>query len=207
MESQKQWGRVVCFFTLGMYIPLFIGGVVQPDKLNIASFGIWTFLSLVFAYLSKVLGHRGWRMAMGYFGGNIAIVGLAFYQGGYTANLEASESTALFGVVGTICAWIIYGLRTGTWPPRVLYLGFVLAEALSFYPFIKQFWGPSEFVGNWTYLAWVMGVIGPALNLLLVERLHARLRIESGKRRIVEGSLYSLENFLAALLVTILMTF
>ena len=197
---------MVYVFTLLMYVPLFWGGVENPQTINIASFGIWLLLSLVFAYCTKTLGYPGWRMALGYFSGNLAILGLAFFQGGYTANLGQGEAIALFGAIGAIAAWIVYGCKTGIWTPRVLFWGFVVAEGLSFYPFFKQYWGPNEFVGIFTYAGWVMGVIGPALNICVVERFFAKLRTPTNKKELVESSLYSFENLLTSAIVTILMT-
>ncbi len=132
---------------------------------------------------------------------------LGIWIGGYTFNLGAGETIALYGIVGTISVWTVVGQTTGKWSPRILYLGGILAEAFSYYPQWKQYLLPHDPPTRWMLYGWCISMVGVGINILLVERLLNKLLMAKGNYQIhyskpksllsiLEESAFSLENCL-----------
>lgn len=202
-------GWAVFFILVLAYIPLFIGGYEHPDEINIYSYGVWLVLSVMFLYSSRSLGFAGWRVPLGFMVGNIAMIILAVIQGGFTANLAAAEATAFLGIIGTLVAWLLYGMTTNKWSPRVIFWGAILSDVLSFYPQAKQYWGPNEMASIATMSGWYMWLSGASLNVFAVEHVHKKIAQASSWREVrmhLEASGFAIEQIIFMILMISVMS-
>lgn len=210
------WGWTVFVFSFGGYVPAAIGGWQHPSEVNVAAYSLWFILAGTFLYASRAQGFAGWRLPFGWLVGNAAIIVLAFWQGGHTFNLGPTESIALYGLITTVGAWVAVGQVTGKWDPRILFLGSIVTDILSFYPQIKQYLMPHEPPTCWLLAGWCMWLTGVSINLLAVDRLWKKLRMPPDEYRksfgkdkkallIVEESVLSLENGLFIMITLLIM--
>ena len=209
------WSWTAFVLSVGGYGALMIGGYEHPEEINILSFGLWLVLSVLILYSMRSEGFSGWRMPLGWLLGNAIMLVMAFVIGGYTFNLGDREAIGLVGLVTTLAVWVTVGTATRRWNPRILYLGSVMADALAFYPVMKQYILPHAPMTAWGIVGWVMFFLGAVINAFIVERFVFKLlmhpveytgRFQEEKRmlRIVEGSLLSLENVVLILVVVVL---
>ena len=191
----------------GGFIPLIIGGIHHPSEINIATYSLWFILCSMIAYSSWKQHFAGWFMPLGWVVGEMGIIVSALYIGGYTFNLGQEETAIFYGIIATLSAWIIIGQQTGKWNPRILFLGSVIADILSFYPQIKQYLMPHEAVTVWFIIGWVMFIAGLIINIIFVEKLPQKLAIgkeayrikydeEKNILRLLESSLLGLESII-----------
>jgi hypothetical protein len=213
----KFFGWLVFGVGLGAYIPLIIGGWQHPSETNIACFIIWIMLAGMFSYSAYVQKYDGWRINLAFLFGNITVVVIALMRGGYTFNLGPSEMISLYGIVGTLCLWVVIGVTTKKWSADVLYLGGIIADILSFYPILKQYLERHERATTLGVIAWSMFGIAAFLNFTCVEQLFRRLRLnrpayaimfqeEKSLIKIFKNSAFSLENFSLIVITTVLMS-
>ncbi|MBI5004498.1 hypothetical protein HZC00_05405 [Candidatus Kaiserbacteria bacterium] len=94
---------------------------------------------------------------------------------------------------------------TGKWNPRILFLGSVMVDVLSFYPQVKQYLLPHDPPTNWLLLGWGMMLAGAIVNIVFVEGFFPKLWMSRTKywttfkknknlSSIFEESALSLEN-------------
>ena len=216
-RNSKILGWSVFALTLLAYIPLGLGSWNKPAEFNMPSFLAWVLLAGQFLFATHSQGFDGWRMPFGYFIGNIGVVIVMLYRGGYTMNLTFTEHI-LFGgtiLVGTI--WFICYQRSKKSNPRILYFGNILVDMISFYPQIKQFAGVHDPVSLKTLLGWAMFLLIAVINVFVVERFMKKIAMKdreyefafNRKKRvmsILEESLFSIEQsiFIGGLLVLML---
>lgn len=204
---QKFWGWVVFIFGVCANVPIAIGGWQHPIEINMASYSIWLIISGMLLYSSHSQGFAGWRMPLGFFFGNSSLLVLGFIRGGYTFNLGFAEIIALYGVIGTLSLWVAVGTVTKRWSPRILFLGGVTADILSFYPQLKQYLLPHEPPTNLMISGWCLWILMAFINIFLVEEFFKKLTMtkmvyerlyEKSKNAllIIEESIFSLENFI-----------
>ena len=203
--SQQAWAWRAFSVSALAYLPLVVGALLEPDQINVSSWGLWVVLAGLFTWSAWAQGHESWRMALGYFLGNITIVLLALYQGGYTLNLGLGEVTVIFTLVVTTGFWGTHGLITRKQKPAILYFGCIAADVLSFYPQIKQYWGPND--TPWLALGgWLIIILGVGINLFLAEEFLKKVRMPSGEYErtygkarqwcdIIQESAFSLDQF------------
>jgi hypothetical protein len=142
------WG--VFLLSAGAYIPLAIGGWQHPEEINVASYSLWLILASMLLYSSRAQGFAGWRMPLGFLIGNASMLLLAFAIGGYTFNLGKAETIILYGIISmVVCATIRFTQGHAGDIPRILFLGGVAADVLSFYPQLKQYLGPHDAPTSW----------------------------------------------------------
>jgi ABC-type uncharacterized transport system permease subunit len=144
-------------------------------------------------------------MPLGFFFGNGSLLVLGFTRGGYTFNLGQAETIALYGVIGTLSLWVAVGTVTKKWKPRILFLGGVTADILSFYPQLKQYLLPHEPPTDLMISGWCLWILMAFINVFLVEEFYKKLtmprtvyeqRYEKSKSMllIAEESIFSIEN-------------
>jgi hypothetical protein len=217
MHQKQRWSLVVLLLSAGAYIPLAIGGYSHPTEINVASYSLWMIISGMFLYSSHSQGFAGWRMPLGFFIGNGSLLTLGLAHGGYTFNLGPAETIALYGIIGTISVWAAVGLTTKKWKPRILFLGGIIIDVLSFYPQLKQYLLPHESPTTWMILGWSLWVLGAFINIVLVEKLFKKLTMTKtmyeksyGKTKkpllVLEESAFSVENCLFMFITIIVMT-
>ncbi len=215
-KNKDFWSWAIFCCSLGAYAPLIVGGWKHPYEMNIACFGLWVILAASTTWSSRIQGFAGWRMLLAFLVGNATVVVIALCRGGYTFNLGPSETIVLYGMSITIGAWVIVGATTKRWEPRILYLGGIAADVISFYPQMKQYLLPHEHPTHWMIFAWTMFGLGAFMNMILVEELPKKLRMDAtayGIRydkskntwQILEESAFSGENFLLIVVTVILM--
>jgi hypothetical protein len=207
-ETQNNfWQWVVFMLGAGGYIPLIIGGIQHPAEINVATYSLWLILCSMIAYSSWKQKFAGWFMPFGWVIGQAGIIMTALYIGGYTFNLGTEEMIVFYGIIITISLWGIIGQQTGKWNPRILFLGSVFADILSFYPQIKQYLLPHDSPTIWLVIGWSMFIADTIVNLIFVEKLPQKLttpkeryEIKYGEEkqtlRLLESSLLSLENMI-----------
>ena len=216
MHRKQGWSLVVLLLSAGAYIPLAIGGWHHPSEINIASYSIWLIISAMLLYSSRLRGFAGWRMPLGFFIGNGSLLIIGLSLGGYTFNLGPTETIALYGVVGTISIWITIGTVTKKWNSRILFLGGIITDVLSFYPQLKQYLLPHDKPTNWLLLGWSLWILGSFINVVMVEKLFKNLFITKAayesiyKRKknpllILEESAFSVENCVFMIVTVIVM--
>ena len=194
-HNQRLYSWVVFFFSAGAYVPLAIGGWQHPEEINVASYSLWLILASILLYSSRAQDFAGWRMPLGFVLGNGSMLVLALCLGEYTFNLGPAETIVLYGLITTISIWVAVGQTTGKWDPRILFLGGVAADILSFYPQLKQYLEPHDAPTSWMLLGWGMWIIGAFVNVALVERMVQKLRNKSKHPLLIlEESAFSLEN-------------
>ena len=217
LQFQRDWNLAVLFLSAGAYVPLAIGGWVHPSEINIAAYSLWLVLSGMLLYSSHAQDFAGWRMPLGFFVGNLAMIVLALIRGGSTFNLGSAESVILYGIIATLSVWVAIGQSTGRWNPRILFIGGVSADILSFYPQIKQYLEPHEVPSDFMLLGWGMWIAGACINVIFVERLPFKLRMDRDSYQnlyhknksaagIIEESLFSIENGLFMIATVLVMT-
>ena len=213
---RQVWSWLVFFVSIGAYVPLAVGGWQHPIEINIAAYGLWLTLAVMFAYSTHSQGFSGWRLPLGFLVGNGLMIGLGLARKGYTFNLGQAETTVLYGIIATLSMWIVVGTVKKKWDPRILYLGGIAADILSFYPQLKQYLLPHEPPTGWLIMAWTMFGIGTFVNFAIVESLFSKLIMsaeryehvyEKEKRvlLILEESAFSVENFTFIVLTTLVM--
>lgn len=188
---------LVLFLSAGAYLPLAIGGWFHPEEINVAAYSLWLMLSWMLLYSSFKQDFSGWSLPLGFVCGNTFMLGMAFRFGGYTFNLGPAEVIILYGLVGTVVVWVTVGKTTGRWNPRILFLGGVTADIISFYPQVKQYLGVQEAPTYWMILGWVMWIAGAAINVIFVERFFHKARLAKTMREklaVLEESAFSIEN-------------
>ncbi len=217
MHRKQGWSWIVLLLSAGAYIPLAIGGWHHPTEINTASYSLWLIISGMLLYSSHSQGFAGWRMPLGFFIGNGSLLTIGLSLGGYTFNLGPAETIALYGIIGTLSVWMTVGLTTKKWKPRILFLGGIAADVLSFYPQLKQYLLPHEPPTTWMILGWSLWVLGAFINIVLVEKLFKKITLtktmnekphERTKKTllILEESAYSVENCLFMFITIIVMT-
>lgn len=215
-NNKNFWGWIVFCCSLGAYAPLLVGGWKHPYEMNVACFGLWVILAAIGTWSSWIQKFDGWRLWFSFFIGNVLVVSMALYRGGYTFNIGLSETISLYGVTILVGVWIIVGAATKKWDPRILYLGSIAVDVISFYPQLKQYLLPHESPTRWMITAWVMFALGAFMNIVLVERLPAKLRMDcltygmnynkpKDNLKIFEESAFSIENFLLIMITVVLM--
>lgn len=189
------WSWFVFLGAIGGYVPMVIGGWQHPADINVASYALWFVLSSTFLYSIIAQRQPGWRLPLGWIVGNVAMIVLGLARGGYTFNLGPAESIALFGLVLVIGTWAAVGTVTKRWNARILYLGSVAVDIVSFYPQLKQYLLPHDPPSGWTLIGWCLFFAGAALNLFAVERFVHKLVQKKQKALLtLEQSALSLEN-------------
>lgn len=210
-------GWLVFWISIAAYVPLIIGGWLHPIETNVACFTIWILLSLMLFYSARVQKLPGWRMNLAFFLGNILTVAIALMRGGYTFNLGPQETIGLYGIVCTVCVWLAVGAKTKRWDPNILYLGGIFVDVLSFYPVFKQYLMAHERATALGIAAWSMFGIGAFVNIVFVEQLFTRLRLDpltygmtfdekKSVAKIFNASAFSLENLTLIVITTALMS-
>lgn len=204
-RRQEFWGWIVFILGAGAYLPIAIGGWQHPAEVNIASYSIWLIISGMLLYSSHSQGFAGWRMPLGFFFGNGSLLVLGFTRGGYTFNLGPAETLALYGVIGTLSVWVAVGTMMKKWKPRILFLGGVTADILSFYPQLKQYLLPHEPPTDLMILGWCLWILMAFINIILVEEFFKKLMMTRAMYErhyekpkdallIAEESIFSIEN-------------
>ncbi len=204
-KSNSVAARIVFVIVLISHLPLAVGGWQHPSEINMACYGVWLLINSLLVYSSLKQGFAGILLPLGYLLGNIAMLTLGFVVGGYTFNLGAAETMALYGVVGTISIWCVVGQLTKRWNPRILYIGAIAADLLSFYPQWKQYLLPHDYPTTGLLIGWMCWIVGAGMNLVFVEKLFFKLGMPEGQYRllyekekrpllIIEESAFSLEN-------------
>lgn len=217
MKSQKVWPWVVFLLSCGGYVPLSIGAYLHPAELNMSTYSLWAILSVLMTYSAVQQKYPGWMMQFGWLVGNVLMLSVACYMQQFIFNLGMSETIALYGIILVVGVWVTIGKMTGKMDPRILFLGTVFVDMLSFYPQLKQYLLPHEAPTMWLLFGWVMFLFGTFCNLIWVERLFLKLLTPNGtyetrfgetKRviAIIETSALSIENLiLLALTLWIMM--
>lgn len=216
-QSTSAYARLVFLFSVSGYVPITVGGWQHPSEINIASYGIWLLIAALLLYSSWKQRFAGLLMPMGFCVGNFWMCLLGVGYGGYTFNLGPAETVALYGIIGTISSWAVVGQTTGKWSPRILYLGGILAEALSYYPQWKQYLLPHDSPTRWMIAGWYLSMTGVVINVVLVEQLFKKLLMTSEQYElrysktkhlalIIEESAFSIENCVLGNFTIFLMT-
>lgn len=215
-SRQDLWGWIVFILGLVAYVPIAIGGWQHPSEVNLASYSIWLIISAILLYSSLSQGFAGWRMPLGFCLGNGAFLILGLTRGGYTFNLGAAETVALYGVITALSVWVAIGTITKKWQPRILFLGGVTADILSFYPQLKQYLLPHEPPTTLMISGWAIWILLAFINVFLVEGFLKKImtprttyeqRYGKPKRLllIIEESAFSLENGVFMIIITLAM--
>ncbi len=145
-------------------------------------------------------------MPFGFLIGNASMLILAICRRGSTFNLGHAESVVLFGIVVTISLWATIGGITGKWNARILFLGGIAADILSFYPQLKQYLEPHDLPTEWMLLGWGMWILGATINVTLVEELpHKLCNRTTSPLQALEVSGFSLENGLFMIVTVLVM--
>ena len=174
-DRRTAWNWSV--FALGViaFVPIALGGWHHPPEINLASYAVWSILSGTLLYSARAQGFTGWVLLLAYFLGDFAITAMMAAVGGGTFNLGAEEAIVIGGMTATFSVWTVVGKMTGRWSPRILFLGGIMAEFISYYPQAKQYYGPHETPTVLGLLGWGMWVSAGLLNLCMAERLPSKL--------------------------------
>lgn len=176
--SQKIWFFIVFILSAGGYVPVIIGGLQHPAEINVATYSLWLVITGTMFYAMRLMRQDGWIMPLGWFFGNGCMLVTAFFLDGSTFNLTATETSALYGLVLTIVVWGTVWKVTKKSEPRILLLGTILSDIGSFYPQLKQYLLPHENPTDWMLLGWGMFLAGALCNLVFVEKMFTKLRME-----------------------------
>ena len=178
----------------GASVPLLIGGWQHPIEINLAAYTLWIMLAAMLAYSMWAQHQPTWRMMLGFLLGNVSMVTLGLVRGGYTFNLGTSELIVLFGMVLTVVVWLTARQITSSSNPRILLLGGVTIDVITYYPLFKQYLMQHEPPTAWLKLGWCMQLTGITINLFVVERIVQKIRYrEKPMPTILEETAFSLE--------------
>lgn len=180
--STSKLGWVVFMIFITATICFIIGGINRPEEINIYSWSSWLLLSILFLWSCKAQGFANWRMPLAFVIANIAILILAFYQGGYTTNLTTAEVTVFFCVLTTLSVWIYVGKTKNIWSPRIIFWGSIISDLATYYPQTKQYWGPNPIPGRWTMIGWAFALTAYTIQIFLVDKVIDHLKSTSGLR-------------------------
>jgi len=129
----------VIALSAGGYIPILIGGFIQPSEVNLATYELWTIIVSLMLY-SSIQQKQEWILPFAWAIGNISTIVILFaFPRKWMFNLGDAESVALYGIVIVVGTWATVGGITKHWNPRILFLGSVAVDVASFYPVIKQY--------------------------------------------------------------------
>lgn len=214
---QKSKARyAVLLLVATAYATIGYGGWMHPAEVNVASYILWLTLASMLVYSSRAQGFDGEVLPLGFTFGNASMIILGIYQGGYTFNLGLSETIVLYGLIITAGFWIITGQATGSWNPRILFLGGVGSDILSFYPQLKQYLLPHEPPTIWLLCGWGLWLVATVVTILFIEELPRKLRMTKQEYqreytepksivKILEASAFTLENGLFMLVTIVVM--
>jgi len=206
MSPEMRCKTLVFFISCGAYVPLAIGGSQHPEEINLATYTAWAGLTAMLSYAAWVQQYPGWSLQFGFFFGNTIMVLLGLSIGGYTFNLGPAESVVLYGLILTVAVATFrwhQGHKEDT--PRIVYLGAILSDILSFWPAIKQYLGPHDPVSTLTLTGFCMFFVGVVTSLILVDRPRRMYRMdpiafkqETGKEKtlynVFAPSFFAIEN-------------
>lgn len=201
------WTWIVFILGAGGYVPLIVGGIQHPSEINIATYSLWIILCSMIAYSSWKQKFAGWFMPFVWVIGQAGVIATALYIGGYTFNLGVEEVIVFYGIIATISVWVVVGQQAGKWNPRILFLGSIFADVLSFYPQIKQYLLPHDAPTVWLVIGWSMFIADTLVNLIFVEHFPQKLstpkdqyEVKYGEPKqtlhLFESSLLSIENMI-----------
>ena len=177
-------------------------GWQHPEESNMASFMLWLIISTAYLFSSWKL-KLPLSLGVAFIIGNILLISCALLRGGYTFNLGPAEYIALFSVIIGITCWAAYGTIRKKWDARLLLLGTIAADVLSFYPQNKQYFGPNEAPSYLLFLGMGTWVFSMAFNIVFIDKFFQNMFDGKEKRwSILLNSTVSIENF-CLLLVTI----
>ena len=196
----------VIALSAGGYIPILIGGFIQPSEVNLATYELWTIIVLLMLY-SSIQQKQEWILPFAWAIGNISTIVILFaFPRKWMFNLGDAESVALYGIVIVVGTWATVGGITKHWNPRILFLGSVAVDVASFYPVIKQYLLPHALPTEFLLLGWTMFILGAFINLVFVDEFIGKvIRKEENLWSLVEKSALSLENIFFLSLTTLLM--
>jgi hypothetical protein len=161
---------------LGAYVPLVIGGWQQPADINIVCYAIWTFLALLAAYSMRRLRYDGWPLMVGCVIGDLVMLILGLRLGG-AFSLDTTAAIGLSGIALTLAVWTTYGQISKRWEPRILYLGLIATDVLSFIPMGIQLFLPHPPPTVFCLVGWSCWTAGYAINVFGIDRLVTKLRM------------------------------
>lgn len=217
IRLQKVSSIIVLVLAAGGYVPVALGACQHPSELNVAAFGLWTILSIMFVSSSLSLGFVSWRLPLGFLIGNVALLVLAIFLRDVTFNLGQSEWIALFGTIVTLSVWVTHGHITKKRNPRILLWGAVCADVLSCYPMLKQYLydahAPMTMLGITGWTMWYAGIL---VNLIGVDMLPQKLAMSAATYKkmfgeekhcgfIAEESVFSIEQTVLVPLIIVAM--
>jgi hypothetical protein len=119
-------------------------------------------------------------------------------------------------VIVTLSVWVAVGTIIKRWSHRILFLGGVSADILSFYPQLKQYLLPHEPPTHLMMFGWCLWILMAFINVSIVEEFfkkllmaEARYQRAYGKPRnrwlIAEESIFSLENAIFMIVTVLVM--
>jgi len=182
--KEKFWIWAVFFISIGAYVPLLIGGWKHPVEINIPTYSLFAIITAMMFFSAKAQGFTGWRLPLGWFIGNISMIGIAFiFLKGWTFNLGPQEIIILYGLAVVFGAWITLAQIQNKWNPRILFLGAILIDIASFYPLVKQYLLPHEPPTAWMLAGWFLAMVGPVISMIFVEKIIAKLYTKKEKYR------------------------
>jgi hypothetical protein len=148
----------------------------------------------------------GWRISCAFVIGDIGLILLGLFHGGYTFNLGLSEIVVLYGIIITIGSFVTYGFITKRVEEYILYFGGVAVDLISFYPQAKQYLLPGhDRLSVMSLCGWIGWMIGITISIIFVEEFFRRLRMpaalyqevygeEKNRLKICSSSLFSVEQ-------------
>jgi hypothetical protein len=201
------WNWVVLVVTVGGYVPLVIGGLHHHSEINLAAYSLWA-IAMAMAFGSAFyMKYDTWRLALGFFIGNVTMIILGLSVGGYTFNLGKSETLSLYTIVAALSIWGAIGTVTKKWNNRLLLFGAIASDVISFYPQLMQYLKPHERPTSMLLVGWTFWALGAAISFIFVEKFFTKLMMSKEEymrtfdkpskniASILEESAFSFENF------------
>ncbi|MES2223482.1 MAG: hypothetical protein V4469_00955 [Patescibacteria group bacterium] len=156
---------------------------------------------------SRAQGHAGWKLLTGFAIGNFSMLIFGFCLTGTTFNLGDAEKVVLYGLTTTIVTWVAWSGFKKKGNPRILFLGGIATDVLSYYPQVKQYLLPHDPPSLWLITGWSMWIAAAAITLFNVEKLFLKIKLAPKDRlKFIEESAYTLENIFFMVVTVIIMT-
>ncbi|MDB5204100.1 MAG: hypothetical protein JWP09_128 [Candidatus Taylorbacteria bacterium] len=204
--TKISWDNIVLVLSAGAYIPLAIGGWQHPEEINLASYSIWLILATMLMISSRAQGYDGWKLLAGFLTGNFSMLIFGLCLRGTTFNLGDAEKIVLYGLITTIVIWVIWSTLKKKGNPRILFLGGIITDVMSYYPQIKQYLLPHDPPSWWLLAGWYMWIMAATITLIKVEKLVMKIRKQPEHRmKILEESAYTFENLFFMIITVVIM--
>lgn len=195
-KRENFWNAVSVFFVTVAYLPIIIGGWIHPAEINIATYGLWTMLFILYGYSSWKLKKPDLPLVLCCIVGDLLVTVLGLAAGGAFV-LGKVEGVGIIGLALTVGSFLVYGMIRKL-DDRIIAWGVIVTDVVSFYPMAKQYlWMKHEPMSAFGLAGWWCFLLGALAMLFGSQRFVEKIVTRSSRLpATLEQSALALEQVL-----------